>query len=126
MKFNIPRSVRVYSESLFQLGPFTARMPDAAFLLAEKAASVPDAKVVIPVVPDVAVEVISESETAGGTEKKVWEYLHAGVREVWQVYPDERRVRIRMLDRLYDPAGDPVLETPVIPGFSTKVSAFFV
>ena len=38
---------------------------------------------IIPVVPDQAVEVISERETAAGAEKRVREYLAAGVREVW-------------------------------------------
>jgi Uma2 family endonuclease len=121
-----PEAGEVYAESLFQLGPGTARMPDAAFVSAAKAPLVPDANVVIPVVPDLAVEVISESETAAGAERKVREYLASGVREVWQVYPEERRVRIRLSDRLYDLSGDQVLETPVMPGFSARVSSFFV
>jgi Uma2 family endonuclease len=120
-----PESGRIFSESLFQLGPGTARMPDAAFLSAAKVALLTRANVVIPVVPDISVEVISESETAAGAEKKVWEYLNSGVREVWQVYPEERRVRVRMSDRLYDLTGDEVLETPVMRGFSVKVSSFF-
>ncbi len=116
----------MFAESLFQLGPWTARMPEGAFLSAAKVALLPDADVVIPVVPDLAVEVISEWETAAGAEKKVREYLAAGVREVWQVYPWERSVRIRLRGRVYDLTGDEILETAELPGFSVKVSAFFV
>jgi hypothetical protein len=53
------------------------------------------------------------------------EFLTAGVREVWQVYPAERRDRIHTSDRVYDLAGDELLETPVMPGLSVLVSAFF-
>ena len=119
-----PEAGRVFAESLFQLVPGTARQPDAAFISSAKAALVPNADVVIPVAPDIAVEVISVSETAAAAEKKVQEYLAAGVREVWQFYPD-RRVRIRTNDRMWDLTGDQVLETPVMPGFSAKVSSFF-
>jgi len=120
-----PEAGKVFAESLFQLGHRTARMPDAAFVGAAKVPLLSLADVVIPVAPDLAVEVISESETAAGAEKKVREYLAAGVREVWQVYPEERRVRIRTSDRVYDLTEDQILETPVLPGFSVKVSSFF-
>jgi Uma2 family endonuclease len=120
-----PEIGMVFFESLFQLGPRTARMPDAAFLCAAKVALLPDADMVIPVAPDLAIEVISESETAASAETKVQEYLASGVQEVWQFYPRDRRVRVRLQNRLYDLAGDEVLETPVMPGFSVKVSSFF-
>ncbi len=119
-----PEAGEVFAESLFQLGPGTARQPDAAFVGATKVALLSDTNTVIPVAPDIAVEVISESETAAAAEKKVQEYLAAGVREVWQFYPD-KRVRVRVSDRMYDLTGDQVLETPVMPGFSAKVSSFF-
>jgi Uma2 family endonuclease len=115
----------VLAESLFRLGPETARMPDAAFLGAAKVALLPPDATMIGVAPDLAVEVISQSETAASAEQKVWEYLDAGVLEVWQVYPEKRRVHIRTTDRMFDLAGDQILETPVMPGFSVKVSAFF-
>ncbi|HTX34693.1 MAG TPA: Uma2 family endonuclease [Bryobacteraceae bacterium] len=120
-----PEAGRIFPESLFQLGPRTARMPDAAFLGPAKVALLSEANIIIPVVPDLAVEVISESETAASAETKVREYLGAGVREVWQFYPRERRVRVHLPDRVYDLTGDEFLETPVLPGFSVKVSAFF-
>jgi len=120
-----PETGRVFSELLFQLGPGTARMPDAAFAGAAKMAMLSHAHVMIPLVPDLAVEVISESETAAGAGKKVPEYLAAGVREVWQFYSEEQRVRVHRSGRLYDVTGDQLLETPLLPGFSLRASSFF-
>jgi Uma2 family endonuclease len=120
-----PEAGRVFSESLFQLGPATARIPDVAFVSAAKVALSSQANIVIPVVPDLAIEVISESETAASAEAKVEDYLAAGVLEVWQIYPRGRRVRVHTSDRVYDLTGDQVLETPVLPGFSVKASPFF-
>jgi len=44
------------------------------------------------VVPDLAVEVISPTDLAAEVMRKVYEYLEAGVVEVWLVYPELRRV----------------------------------
>ncbi len=39
------------------------------------------------VVPDLAVEVTSPTDSAEDQLRKVWEYFQAGVRSVWVVYP---------------------------------------
>ena len=120
-----PRAGEVYAESLFKLSSDTARMPDAAFVGAAKAALLSDGEGLIPVVPDIAVEVISESENAADAETKVREYLAAGVSEVWQFYARERFVRVRTSSGSRDLSGDDRLETPMMPGFSAPVSSFF-
>ena len=120
-----PEVGRVFSESLFQLGPVTARVPDVAFLGAAKVGSLSHANIVIPVAPDIAVEVISESETAAAAETKVQEYLAAGVQEVWQFYPRSERVWVHLSDHAYNLSADQTLQTPLLPGFSVKVSSFF-
>ena len=120
-----PELGEVYSESMFPLGPETARIPDVAFVGREKAVLIPDADVVIPVAPDLAAEVISESESAADAEKKVREYLAAGVTEVWQIYPAERLVRVRTAGGIRDLADDETLETPVLPGFRVAVKTLF-
>jgi len=120
-----PEAGEVFAEASFVLGPAIARIPDVAFVSAARVALWTDAEGLDPAAPDIAIEVISNSETAAGAEKKVREYLAAGVREVWQVYPEQRRVRIHTSDRVYDLTQDQILETPVMPGFSVKVSCFF-
>ena len=42
--------------------------------------------------PDLAVEVISESESAGQIQKKVRIYLEKGTQQVWIVYPLTKEV----------------------------------
>ncbi|MBZ5622297.1 MAG: Uma2 family endonuclease [Acidobacteriia bacterium] len=44
--------------------------------------------------PALAVEVVSESNTAGEMSRKVQAYLAGGAREVWVIYPDERLIWI--------------------------------
>jgi Putative restriction endonuclease len=45
-------------------------------------------------VPDLAVEVISEGNTEAEMERKLEEYFTAGVRLVWYLYPTERTVHV--------------------------------
>ena len=47
-----------------------------------------------PVVPDLAVEVVSQSNTAWEIAGKVDEYLRAGVVAVWVIYPELEQVYI--------------------------------
>ncbi len=116
----------IFSESMFSLGEQTARIPDVAVILAEKIAAMPDADVPIPFAPDLAVEVISVSESAAAVERKVREYLHAGVQEIWQVYPDERMVRVRRVGGTVDLEADDLLTSGVLEGFEVRVNQFFV
>lgn len=43
-------------------------------------------------VPDLAVEVVSESETAVDLDRKVQQYLKAGTAAVWAVYTETRHI----------------------------------
>jgi Uma2 family endonuclease len=114
-----------FAESQFSLGDATARIPDAAFLQNAKVALLPDDNGPIPVAPDLAVEVISDSESAADAEKKVGEYLRAGCLEVWQVYPNERRVRVRTAAGIRDFSADESLTSLVLPGFNVQAGSFF-
>ena len=84
-----------------------------------------DEDIAIPFAPDLAIEIISNSEIAARAEKKVREYLASGVQEVWHVYPPDRFVRVRAADRIRDLGKDQFLKTPVLPGFQVEVQAFF-
>ena len=76
------------------------------------------------VLPDLCVEVVSPNDLAEENRTKVEEYLEAGVRLVWVVYPRQRVVDVyesgggvRVLRR------DDVLDGgAVIPGFAVKLS----
>ncbi len=71
---------------MMRLFPGVVRIPDAAFISIEK---LPDrrlpAQPVPALAPDLAVEVLSESNTEGEMSRKLSDYFRAGVRLVWVV-----------------------------------------
>ena len=116
---------RVFGESMFTLSVDTARQPDVAFVTNDRVSGVSIDDNLIPFVPNLAVEVISRSEAAEDAERKVQQYLAAGVTEVWQVYPESRVVHIRTTGSIREIRENQTLESPVLPGFSAPVSTFF-
>jgi Uma2 family endonuclease len=117
------------SETTFRCfaSPDTLRRPDVSFIRLGrlKDERLPEGYMTIP--PDLAVEVISPSNLAYEVQEKVLEYREAGVRLVWVVYPNTRRVQI------YDPSGlvdeldesDTILGEDAVPGFACLVAEFF-
>ena len=76
-----------------QLGPEqTVRSPDVAFVREERIPSPEEESGFWALAPDLAVEIISPSETAQMIQDKVDDYLAAGVRLIWLVYPKSKRV----------------------------------
>lgn len=77
--------------------------------------------------PDLAIEIVSPSNSAADIQAKVREYLRAGARLVWVVYPDTRTVAVQdSLEsaRFFDdggvlPGGD------VLPGLEIPVAEIF-
>jgi Uma2 family endonuclease len=80
------------------------------------------------IAPDLAVEVVSRNDLASeDVEEKVDEYILAGVRLVWVVYPVTRTVYVIRGDgtgyRLR--SGDELTGEDVIPGFRCRVADLF-
>jgi Uma2 family endonuclease len=79
------------------------------------------------VVPDLAVEFISESNTAAKVDKKIDEFFQAGVAAVWVVFPETRKVYV------YDSPtqvhvlriGDELDGGAIVPGFRLPVTELF-
>ena len=79
------------------------------------------------VVPDLAVEVVSPTNLAEDVENKTVEYLDAGVRLVWVLYPDLGRVYVygsptdvRVLEKT-----DALDGGDVLPGFRLPITALY-
>lgn len=81
----------------------------------------------MPFAPDLAVEVVSPSDTSQDVQAKVSEYLSAGTRLVWVIYPKTRNVveyrpggtaRVLSEEDFLD-GGD------VVPGFRCRVGDLF-
>jgi Uma2 family endonuclease len=121
----------VVSETLFMIDPARKlkRRPDVAFVSAERWSL----KLQVPasetwdVVPDLTVEVISESNSANAVARKIDEYFKAGVRTVWVIYPITNKIyvydsptQVRILQ-----LGDELNGEGIIPGFHVPLSALF-
>ncbi len=89
---------RVEVEMLFHFGnpDLPQRRPDVAFVSFQKwpkGRRIPSDQA-WNVVPDLAVEVVSPTNSANEVEGKVVEYLRAGVGMVWVVHPSTARVYV--------------------------------
>ncbi len=72
--------------------PYIVRAPDVAFVA--KARQKPLTGGYYTIAPDFAVEVVSPGDTASQIRRKVNQFLQAGTRLVWVVYPDERLIDV--------------------------------
>ena len=105
------------------------RRPDVAFVSHSRWPFNRRIPMVTPweMVPDIAIDVISESNSAYEVQKKIHEYFAAGVRQVWVVYPDQAEVyvyssptQIDVFTNGQEPDGGDLL-----PGFRLPVAVLF-
>lgn len=108
-------------------GPDTVRGPDAAFVARERAERQADLEKFFEGAPDLAVEVLSPTNSEREVAEKVDDYLAAGTRLVWVVRPRRRTVTVHRPDaepRLLGP-GDRLDGGDLLPGFSLPVERLF-
>lgn len=116
----------VTMETDFKLLDGVVRIPDVAFIRAERVRSIDPAQR-IDGAPELAVEVVSPNDDPGNLVLKTQQYLHSGARAVWVLYPEAR------LAYLYKPGARPEvreahqnLDDPeLFPGFSISLSDLF-
>lgn len=113
-------------DSEFALGGDDRLRPDVAILLRERWASIDRKKTPIPLAPDIAVEVLSPSERATDSMRKIRTYLGAGVQEVWQIVPEFQTVLIyRGAKSITVLEIGESLTTPLLPGWEISVGEIF-
>ena len=81
-------------ENDFRLGPDIVRNPDVAFVATEALRRMNVDRSPIEGVPDLAIEVVSESNLAQDMLTKVHQYLDSGAKAVWVFYPNLKVVQI--------------------------------
>lgn len=106
--------------------PDTLRVPDLSFIIEERAREA-DRYAAIEGAPDLAVEILSPTDSADRIREKVAEYLGAGARLVWVVDPEAETVTVhRPQSGPLTLAGEDVLDAgDVIPGFRIPVGEIF-
>lgn len=78
----------------FWLTPRVERIPDLSVLRRDKAASMEVCHGSRRGAPDLALEIVSKNDTAAEVERKIDQYLAAGVVAVVLLYPESRHVRV--------------------------------
>ena len=107
--------------------PDTVREPDIAYISAEKMPLDVRATTYYEVVPDLVVEVASQSDTLQSINDKARMWLSYGVRMVWVAFPNSRSVDVyESEDKVFTLSeGDTLDGGEVLPGFSCAVSDVF-
>ena len=112
----------------FQLSPDTLRFPDVYVASLERMAQYDENEPGFPqFAPDVAIEVVSGSNTPAALARKTVEYFANGARAVWIADPGPRTVSIRrpgQPERVFG-VGDILTGDPEIPGFAGPVADIF-
>ena len=128
--FVLPRNLGIITapDGMMRLAPALFRAPDIAFITWGR---IPGGRLsedsLAQVVPDLAIEVLSPSNTKAEMARKRREYFEAGVRLVWEVDPRSRTVAV------YDePERSTVLDVTetleggeVLPGFALLLTDLF-
>lgn len=106
--------------------PDTVRAPDLAYWSYARLPEPPQ-RGYPSVAPDLVVEVLSPSDVFLSVNKKVHEYLTAGVRLLWVLMPEDRSVTVYRHDRpsVLLANGDTLGGEGVLPGFSCLVGELF-
>jgi len=122
---------KVVGEMLFRINPENdlRRRPDVAFVsharwpFNRRVPNVP----VWDMVPDLAIEVVSPSNSASTILRKVHDYFKAGVARVWVVYPEQAEVYIYSTPQQVQVVGigQELDGGDLLPGFRLPVAVLF-
>ena len=75
--------------------------------------------------PEIAIEVVSPTDTAKHLKRQVTAYLEGGASSVWVVFPEDRSVMVHTSGSVRELKDDHSISDPLLPGFSSTISAFF-
>ena len=79
------------------------------------------------VTPDLVIEAVSPNDTAYEVEDKIAQWLGAGVRLVWMLYPETQRVQVHRADGTVTKlrSEEQLSGEDVIPGFQCQLAEVF-
>jgi len=112
----------------YQLGPATGRGPDVSVVRRSSFEAMERAKGGSRRgAPDLAIEIVSEHDTASGINRKVKQYLEAGTTAVWLLHQEPPHVIVHRRSgeiEAYSP-GQNFQEPEVLPGLVISVGKLF-
>jgi Uma2 family endonuclease len=117
------------AETGFKLAsnPDVVRAPDVAFIRRERVEEVGDVEGYWPGAPDLAIEVISPSDTYTDVQETIFAWLEAGARPVIAVNPRTRAVTVyrSLMDIVVLTENDILDGGDVVPGWTVPVRDLF-
>ncbi|HEV2960432.1 MAG TPA: Uma2 family endonuclease [Candidatus Angelobacter sp.] len=135
IRFRIHRALRDFSrshqlgyvtgETDFLLGPDTVRRPDVAFLTTAHLQRINIKRSPVEGAPALAVEVISPTNLAQDTFKKVHQYLASGSEVVWLVYPQLKVIEVHDHTRTYEVSQGLLKAEKLLPGLDLSLAEIF-
>jgi len=107
--------------------PHTVRIPDTSFVRGERISADGVRPGLFKFAPDLAIEVISPSETASSLEEKIRDYATSGTLLIWIVDPMRRTIMVipAAAPVSWLAEGDTLDGGAVIPGFACPVADVF-
>jgi Uma2 family endonuclease len=115
-------------DALMRLAAGLVRLPDVHFTSwANLPADSAHLRPVVDYPPDLAVEILSESDRPGALAQKVREYFAAGTRVVWVIDQEERTARVYTTadESTTLTAADTLDGGEVLPGFALPLAELF-
>jgi Uma2 family endonuclease len=124
---NNPVGLVAGADAGIRLPDGNVRSPDVSVVRIEKLPDGKPPRTFGAFAPDLAVEVLSPSDSHRLIADKIGEYLQCGVSLVWLVDPDAKSVTVfRSLTDVQNlKSGDTITADPVLTGFSCTVDRFF-
>jgi Uma2 family endonuclease len=116
------------ADGTMKIMPGLVRIPDVSFVSWSRLPERKLPKEPIPdLVPDLAVEVLSESDTPKEMLRKLHEYFVAGVRQAWLVDAEAREIRVYSAEKKHRRYrdGNTIRGGKLLPGFTLGLSELF-
>jgi Uma2 family endonuclease len=128
--FVIPRNLGIVTgtDGAVELMADLVRIPDVAFISWDRLPGRRRPTAPVPrLAPNLAVEVLSRSNTPGEMAAKRQDYFAAGVQVVWEIDPRQRTVAVHTSPTAATTLGaaDTLDGSPVLPGFTLPLSELF-
>ncbi|MCU0961784.1 MAG: Uma2 family endonuclease [Pirellulaceae bacterium] len=107
--------------------PDTVRAPDVAFVSAERLPDIGDESAFVPFAPDLAIEVISPTDSFSAVEEKAFSWLAAGTRMVLLVDPANETVHVYRAAGAITVLGkgEVLSAADVVPGWQLAIAKLF-
>ena len=116
------------ADGMIRLWPGRVRIPDVAYVSWDRLPGRRRPTKPIPeIAPEIAVEILSASNTKKEMEKKREDYFRTGVKLVWEIDPDERSITVyTSLDDSTVLTGEQLLDgSDVLPGYTLSLPGLF-